>query len=104
MPAVEEPEPQDGATSAGGGSDAWQIVPSIVQAPDAVHAAIDVAALKEIMQEGQGHANYHTVQAMAHESKHDEKQKEKKTMINKKEKHDNARPGHASGLERNLPQ
>ena len=52
-------------------------MPSIVQAPDAVHAFIDVAALQEIMQEGQGHANYQTVQAMAHESKHDEKQKRK---------------------------
>ena len=100
MPPLRDAEEQDGATSAGGGSDAWQIV----QAPAAVHAVIDVAGLKEIMREGQGHANYQTVQAMAHESKHDEKQKEKKTMINKKKNHDNARPGHASGLERNLPQ
>ena len=53
---------QDGASADGS---AWQVI----QAP--VTHALDVGSLRAVMQEGTGHANYQTVQAMANESKHE---------------------------------
>ena len=68
---------QDGASADGS---AWQII----QAP--VTHAVDVPSLQAVMREGQGHANYQTVQAMANESKHEitmnlYKKRRRKTMI-----------------------
>ena len=51
---------RDGASSAG-----WQIVQVPMTGP------LDVASLRAVMQDGKGHVNYQTLQAMANESKHE---------------------------------
>ena len=52
----------DGASTDGS---AWQMI----QAP--VTLAVDVPSLQAAMQNGRGHVNYQTLQAMANESKHE---------------------------------
>ena len=64
VPAADD-HAQDGQDGASADGSAWQII----QAP--VTHAVDVPSLQAVMQEGQGHANYQTVQAMANESKHE---------------------------------